>query len=71
MQYQDASNLLEPLGLELVHNKSLNLYMLIFDESYVYLKPEHLAQFDETGFKTFVARVLVQYSASEPHIVFH
>jgi hypothetical protein len=71
MQSQEAIDFLEPVGIQFVYNDTLKRYLLILDESYVYITPEDMERFDMTSFKSFVARVLFQYRAAEPHIVYH
>lgn len=71
MRYQDAIDMLNPLGINFIWDKNLKLYLLVLDETIVYLHPEDFKDFDLPNMKTFVARSLIEYSNSKPVIVFH
>jgi hypothetical protein len=55
--------ILDPLGIQIVYDKNLKLFLVILDEQMEYLHPSDLNRFDEDEFKTFLAKALIRYAA--------
>jgi len=71
MQFQEAKRFLDTMGIPIIKNDMLKLYVIFLDESSVYLNPDDLAKLDLSSFKQFLANVLLQYQSSDPYIVYH
>jgi hypothetical protein len=71
VRYQDALDMLNPLGISFLYDKGLKLYLLVLDETVVYLEPQEFRDFDLPNMKTWVARNLIEYTKSQPIITFH
>jgi len=71
LQFKDAQELLVPLGIEIVYDKNLNLYLICIDDKIVYVTPNELQSFNIDMLKVFVAKSIMNHVASNPIVILH
>ncbi len=71
MTLQEANNVLTKIGIQVLFNKTLKLYVMVIDDTFVYITPSDFVSFDTSSLKYFAAGVLIKYSESQPLITFH
>lgn len=71
MQFEEAKEITEVYGIQMIFNENLKLYQVIYDDQFTYVHPDDLKRLDAPGFKSFLAQTLLNYVTSRPTARLH
>jgi hypothetical protein len=66
MQFEEAKDITEAHGIQMIFNEHLKLYQVIYDDQFTYVHPDDLKRLDTDAFRNFLTRTILEYVTSRP-----
>lgn len=71
MNTQRAETIVKPLGINIVYDKNLKLWAVVFDVTCYYINPKDFESYSDEAFKTRISGFMSQYSSTNDPITYH